>query len=511
MANYEDIFKKIISHCKEYGYVFQSSEIYDGLAAAYDYGPNGVELKNNIKQYWWKSMVNMHENIVGIDSSIFMHSKTWEASGHKDAFNDPLVDNRDSKKRYRADMLIEDHISKIEDKIAKDCLKAAKRFGDSFNKEEFISTNNRVLERQKKIDDISNEMNLALNSNNLEKLKKVIEENDIKCPVSGTNNWTDVRQFNLMFKTQMGATADASSDLYLRPETAQGIFVNFLNVQKTARMKVPFGIAQIGKAFRNEIVARQFIFRMREFEQMEMQFFIRPGEEEKWYNYWKDVRMKWHSSLNLGDENYRFHDHENLAHYANAATDIEFKFPFGFKELEGIHSRTDFDLKAHQKHSGKKLQYFDSEIEKSYVPYVIETSIGLDRMFLTILSNSFKEEELENGESRIVLKIPSFLAPIKAAVLPLTKKDGMPQKAREIMQKLQSNFNCQYEEKDSIGKRYRRQDAIGTPYCVTVDHQTLEDNTVTLRDRDAMSQCRVDIQKLNSIISEKVNLANYLE
>ena len=511
MTNYEDIFKKIISHCKEYGYVFQSSEIYDGLAAAYDYGPNGVELKNNIKQYWWKSMVNMHENIVGIDSSIFMHSKTWEASGHKDAFNDPLVDNRDSKKRYRADMLIEDHISKIEDKIAKDCLKAAKRFGDSFNKEEFISTNNRVLERQKKIDDISNEMNLALNSNNLEKLKKIIEENDIKCPVSGTNNWTDVRQFNLMFKTQMGATADASSDLYLRPETAQGIFVNFLNVQKTARMKVPFGIAQIGKAFRNEIVARQFIFRMREFEQMEMQFFIRPGEEEKWYNYWKDVRMKWHSSLNLGDENYRFHDHENLAHYANAATDIEFKFPFGFKELEGIHSRTDFDLKAHQKHSGKKLQYFDSEIEKSYVPYVIETSIGLDRMFLTILSSSFKEEQLENGESRIVLKIPSFLAPIKAAVLPLTKKDGMPQKAREIMKKLQSNFNCQYEEKDSIGKRYRRQDAIGTPYCITVDHQSLEDNTVTLRDRDAMSQCRVNIQKLNSIISEKVNIANYLE
>lgn len=511
MTNYEDIFKKIISHCKEYGYVFQSSEIYDGLAAAYDYGPNGVELKNNIKQYWWKSMVNMHENIVGIDSSIFMHSKTWEASGHKDAFNDPLVDNRDSKKRYRADMLIEDHISKIEDKIAKDCLKAAKRFGDSFNKEEFISTNNRVLERQKKIDDISNEMNLALNSNNLEKLKKIIEENDIKCPVSGTTNWTDVRQFNLMFKTQMGATADALSDLYLRPETAQGIFVNFLNVQKTARMKVPFGIAQIGKAFRNEIVARQFIFRMREFEQMEMQFFIRPGEEEKWYNYWKDVRMKWHSSLNFGDEKYRFHDHENLAHYANTATDIEFKFPFGFKELEGIHSRTDFDLKAHQKHSGKKLQYFDSEIEKSYVPYVIETSIGLDRMFLTILSNSFKEEELENGESRVVLKIPSFLAPIKAAVLPLTKKDGMPQKAREIMQKLQSNFNCQYEEKDSIGKRYRRQDAIGTPYCITVDHQTLEDNTVTLRDRDAMSQCRVDIQKLNSIISEKVNLANYLE
>ncbi|MDB4126703.1 glycine--tRNA ligase [Flavobacteriales bacterium] len=510
MANYEDIFKKVVSHAKEYGYVFQSSEIYDGLAAAYDYGPNGVELKNNIKNYWWKSMVNMHENIVGLDASIFMHPTTWKASGHIDAFNDPLVDNKDSKKRYRADVLIEDHIAKIEAKIEKDVLKADKRFGDAFNKDEFVTTNGRILDRQKQIDAINEKMNTSLSSGDLVGVKALIEELDIKCPVSGTNNWTDVRQFNLMFKTQMGATADGASDLYLRPETAQGIFVNFLNVQKTARMKIPFGIAQIGKAFRNEIVARQFIFRMREFEQMEMQFFVRPGEEMKWYKYWKEFRMKWHNSLGMGEENYRFHDHENLAHYANAATDIEFEFPFGFKELEGIHSRTDFDLKAHQEYSGKKLQYFDPELGESFVPYVVETSIGLDRMFLTVLSNSFREEKLENGESRVVLKIPAVLAPIKAAILPLTKKDGMPEKAREIMKMLQLDFNCQYEEKDSIGKRYRRQDAIGTPFCITVDHQTLEDNTVTLRDRDTMTQERVSVEKLHSIIAEKVNIAKYL-
>ena len=510
MANYEDIFKKVVSHAKEYGYVFQSSEIYDGLAAAYDYGPNGVELKNNIKNYWWKSMVNMHENIVGLDSSIFMHPTTWKASGHVDAFNDPLIDNKDSKKRYRADILIEDYIAKIELKIEKDCEKASKRFGDAFNREEFVSTNGRILERQKQIDAISKQMNASLSSGDLKGVKALIEELDIKCPVSGTNNWTDVRQFNLMFKTQIGATADGATDLYLRPETAQGIFVNFLNVQKTARMKIPFGIAQIGKAFRNEIVARQFIFRMREFEQMEMQFFVRPGEEIKWYEYWKDFRMKWHNSLGMGEGNYRFHDHENLAHYANAATDIEFKFPFGFKELEGIHSRTDFDLKAHQEHSGKKLQYFDPELGKSYVPYVVETSIGLDRMFLTVLSHSFCEEELESGESRVVLKIPAVLAPIKAAILPLTKKDDLPEKAREILKILQIDFNCQYEEKDSIGKRYRRQDAIGTPYCITVDHQTLEDNTVTLRDRDTMTQERISVKKLHSIIAKKVNIAKYL-
>jgi len=510
MANYEEVFKKVVSHSKEYGFIFQSSEIYDGLAAVYDYGSNGVELKNNIKEYWWKSMVNMHENIVGLDTAIFMHPKTWRASGHIDAFNDPLIDNKDSKKRYRADVLIEDHIAKIEAKIEKDCVKAAKRFGEDFDREEFVTTNGRILDRQKQIDSIKEKLNTALTAGKLDDVKSLIEEIDIKCPVSGTNNWTDVRQFNLMFKTQMGATADGASDMYLRPETAQGIFVNFLNVQKTARMKIPFGIAQIGKAFRNEIVARQFIFRMREFEQMEMQFFVRPGEEMKWYDYWKDLRMRWHNSLAMGKDNYRFHDHENLAHYANAAVDIEFKFPFGFKELEGIHSRTDFDLKAHQEHSGKKLQYFDPELGESYVPYVVETSIGLDRMFLAILSHSFMEEDLENGESRVVLKIPAVLSPLKAAILPLTKKDGLPEKAREILKILQLDFNCQYEEKDSIGKRYRRQDAIGTPFCITVDHQTLEDNTVTLRDRDTMNQERISVEKLYSIIADKVNIAKYL-
>ena len=510
MINYEDIFKKVVSHCKEYGYIFQSSEIYDGLAAAYDYGPNGVELKNNIKNYWWKSMVNMHENIVGLDSSIFMHPTTWDASGHVSAFNDPLIDNKDSKKRYRADLLIEEHIAKIYAKIERDCIKAQKRFGANFKKEDFLATNGRSIERKKQINLIKKKMNTALSNNQLEDVKSLIEELDIKCPISGTNNWTDVRQFNLMFKTKVGATADGASDLYLRPETAQGIFVNFLNVQKSARMKVPFGIAQIGKAFRNEIVARQFIFRMREFEQMEMQFFVRPGEEMKWYDYWKKIRMKWHNSLGMGKENYRFHDHENLAHYANAASDIEFKFPFGFKELEGIHSRTDFDLKAHQEYSGKKLQYFDPEIEKSYVPYVIETSIGLDRMFLSVLSHSYREEDLENGEKRVLLKIPAALAPLKAAILPLTKKDGMPEKAREIMRSLQLNFNCQYEEKDSIGKRYRRQDAIGTPLCITVDHQTLKDNTITLRDRDTMKQRRVSRKELKSIILEKTIITEHL-
>ena len=506
MTNYEEIFKKVISHAKEYGFVFQSSEIYDGLSAAYDYGPFGVELKNNIKNYWWKSMVNMNENIIGIDSSIFMHPKTWKSSGHIDAFNDPLIDNKDSKKRYRADVLIEDYISKIKSKINKDCAKAAKRFGDNFERTKFIATNNRILERQNTINEINNKLNSYLSSNDLKSLKKLITELDIKCPVSGTNNWTDVRQFNLMFKTKVGSTIDSTSDLYLRPETAQGIFVNFLNVQKTSRMKIPFGIAQIGKAFRNEIVARQFIFRMREFEQMEMQFFVKPGEEIKWYDFWKKSRMKWHKSLNMGEDNYRFHNHDNLAHYANAACDIEFKFPFGFKELEGIHSRTDFDLRAHQENSGKKMQYFDPEINENYIPYVVETSIGLDRMFLAILSNSYTEEDLENDENRIVLKIPNMLAPVKSAILPLTKKDGLPEKAKQIMKMLNIEFNCQYEEKDSIGKRYRRQDAIGTPFCITVDHQTLEDDTVTMRDRDTMTQERIHVNKLNNFILKEVSL-----
>ena len=508
MLKGEDLFKKIIGHCKEYGFIFQSSEIYDGLSAAYDYGPNGVELKKNIKDYWWKSMVNMHENIVGIDSSIFMHPTTWKASGHIDAFNDPLIDNKDSKKRYRADVLIENFTEKIENKIQKDIDKANEKFGDSFDKAQFVSTNARIVERKNKIKDINNRLNHFLSNNDLVSVKKLIEELDIKCPISGTSNWTDVRQFNLMFKTELGSTSDSSSEIYLRPETAQGIFVNFLNVQKSARMKIPFGIAQTGKAFRNEIIARQFIFRMREFEQMEMQFFVKPGDEIKWYDFWKESRLKWHKNLNLGSDNYRFHNHENLAHYANAACDIEFKFPFGFKELEGIHSRTDFDLKAHMEHSGKKMQYFDPEVNKHYVPYVVETSIGLDRMFLAILSSSYVEEKISEKENRIVLKIPPQISPVKLAVLPLTKKDNLPEKAREIMRSLQINFSCQYEEKDSIGKRYRRQDAIGTPYCITVDHETLENNSVTLRNRDNMNQERIKISDLKSTISEKLSISS---
>ena len=503
MANYEEVFKKVVAHAKEYGFIFQSSELYDGLGAVYDYGPNGVELKNNIRNYWWKSMVNMNDNIVGLDSAIFMHPTTWKASGHVDAFNDPLIDNKDSKKRYRADILIEEYVAKFEVKIEKEVKKAAKRFGDSFDEEQFVSTNPRVVAYKEKCSSIMQRFTQSMSENDLTDVKALIEELGIVCPVSGTKNWTNVRQFNLMFKTQMGSTTDGSTDLYLRPETAQGIFVNFLNVQKTARMRLPFGIAQTGKAFRNEIVARQFIFRMREFEQMEMQFFVRPGQEMKWYEYWKENRMQWHLSLGIDKKQFRFHDHDNLAHYANAACDIEFKFPFGFKELEGIHSRTDFDLKSHQEHSGRKVQYFDPEINESYVPYVVETSIGLDRMFLTILSHSYQEEEV-NGENRLVLSIPPMLSPVKAAILPLTKKDGLPEKAKEILKSLQYDFNCQYEEKDSIGKRYRRQDAIGTPYCITVDHQSLEDHTVTLRDRDTMQQERIVIEKLQSLISKKV-------
>ena len=510
MANQDDQFKKVISHAKEYGYVFQSSEIYDGLSAVYDYAQNGAELKKNIRDYWWKAMVQMHDNIVGIDTAIFMHPTTWKASGHVDAFSDPLIDNKDSKKRYRADVLVEDYCLKIEAKIDKEVKKAEKRFGDSFNKAEFIATNPRVLGYQEKIDTILSRLGKSLEAEDLADVKALIEELEIACPLSGSRNWTDVKQFNLMFGTKLGASAETAMDLYLRPETAQGIFVNFLNVQKTGRMKIPFGIAQTGKAFRNEIVARQFIFRMREFEQMEMQFFIKPGTQKKWFEHWKETRMKWHLSLGMGEDNYRFHDHEKLAHYADAATDIEFKFPFGFKELEGIHSRTDFDLKAHEEHSGKKLQYFDHEENKSYTPYVLETSIGLDRMFLAVFSNALMEEELENNTTRTVLKLPAVLAPVKAAVFPLVKKDGLPEVAKEIIEDLKWDFNVFYDEKDAVGKRYRRQDANGTPFCITVDHQTLEDKTVTIRHRDTMDQRRVAISELKDIIKKEVDVKEWL-
>ena len=507
----EDVFKKLVSHCKEYGFVFPSSEIYDGLGAVYDYGQYGVELKNNIKKYWWDSMTLLHENVVGLDSAIFMHPTIWKASGHVDAFNDPLIDNRDSKKRYRADVLIEDHLGKIEEKINKEVAKAAKRFGESFDEAKFRETNPRVLEHQAKWNEIHERYKKDMNDSNFEDLRQLILDCEIVCPISGTRNWTDVRQFNLMFSTEMGASAEGSMKVYLRPETAQGIFVNYLNVQKTGRMKIPFGIAQIGKAFRNEIVARQFIFRMREFEQMEMQFFVTPGTELEWFPKWKQTRMAWHQALGFGAENYRFHDHDKLAHYANAATDIEFKMPFGFKEVEGIHSRTNFDLSQHEKFSGKSIKYFDPQTNESYTPYVIETSIGVDRMFLSVMCHSYCEEKLENGETRVVLKLPAALAPVKLAVMPLVKKDGLPEKAREIINNLKFHFNCQYDEKDSIGKRYRRQDAIGTPFCITVDHETPNDHKVTLRYRDTMEQERVAISDLRSIIEERVSITSVLK
>jgi len=475
----EDIFKNVVSHSKEYGFVFQSSEIYDGLSAVYDYGQLGAELKNNIKTYWWKSMVQMHENIVGIDSAIFMHPKIWKASGHVDGFNDPMIDNKDSKKRYRADNLLEDRITKYEKEG-----------------------------KTQKAEELQNSLDLALKSDDLNGLKQLIIDHEIACPISGTRNWTDVRQFNLMFSTQFGSIAEDADAVYLRPETAQGIFVNFLNVQKTGRMKIPFGIAQIGKAFRNEVIARQFIMRMREFEQMEMQFFVRPGTEMEWYAYWKEARLKWHLALGTPESSYRYHDHAKLAHYANAAVDIEFEFPFGFKEVEGIHSRTDFDLKQHQEFSGKKMQFFDPEINQNYIPYVIETSIGLDRMFLLTMCNAYKEEDLSEGDkvdSRVVLKFHPALAPVKATVMPLTKKDGLPEKAREVMNLLKFDFNVQYDEKDSIGKRYRRQDAIGTPFCITVDYESLENNTVTIRHRDSMQQERIAIDQLQQMIGEQVS------
>ena len=510
MTDQSDLFKKTISHAKEYGFVFSSSEIYDGLSAIYDYGQNGVILKNNIRDYWWKSMVQLNENIVGLDSAIFMHPTIWKASGHVDAFNDPLIDNKDSKKRYRADVLVEDYVSKIESKIEKEVNKASKRFGKKFNKKEFVETNSRVIEYKKKASYAITRLNKYLKNEDLKQVKDLIEELKISCPESGSRNWTEAKQFNLMFGTKLGASSESSMDLFLRPETAQGIFVNFLNVQKSGRMKLPFGIAQTGKAFRNEIVARQFIFRMREFEQMEMQFFVPPGDQKKWYRKWKEKRLKWHLSLGLGKENYRFHDHEKLAHYADAASDIEFKFPFGFKELEGIHSRTDFDLTKHEEFSGKKLKFFDPEKNKNYVPYVIETSIGLDRMFLAVFSSSLKEEILEDGKTRTVLKLPSILSPNKLAVLPLIKKDGLPEIAKQILNDLKWTYDTYYDEKDAVGRRYRRQDALGTPYCITIDHQTKQDETVTIRDRDTMLQERIPLKHISALLEKKLNLKNWL-
>jgi glycyl-tRNA synthetase len=486
MANEANNFPELISHCKEYGYIFQSSEIYDGLAAVYDYGQMGAQLKKNIRDYWWKSMTQLHDNIVGIDAAIFMHPTTWKASGHVDNFSDPMIDNKDSNKRYRVDHLIE-----------------------GFAEEQKIAGNEKLA------DEILTTMDALIAASDYAGLKKLIEDNKIKCGISKTCNWTEIREFNLMFNTQIGSVAGESDTIYLRPETAQGIFVNFLNVQKTGRMKIPFGIAQTGKAFRNEIVARQFIFRMREFEQMEMQFFVRPGTQTEWYNFWKTERKKWHESLGIPTEKLRFHDHVKLAHYADAALDIEFEFPFGWKELEGIHSRTDFDLTQHQTYSKKKIQYFDNDLNNegkpygNYIPYVVETSVGLDRLFLTIISLAYANEKWikEDGteDSRVVLRIPAKIAPTKLAILPLLKKDGLPEIARELMDDCKGSFMCFYEEKDAIGKRYRRMDAIGTPFCVTIDHQTKEDNTVTIRYRDSMTQERIALSEVKKLVLDKIS------
>ncbi len=515
MSQPTDTFKNLTAHCKEYGFIFQSSEIYDGLAATYDYGPYGVELKNNIKDYWWRAMVQMHENIVGIDAAIFMHPKTWKASGHVDAFNDPMIDNKDTKKRYRADQLIEGHIEKLEAKIERDVKKARKRFGDKFDEAMFRQTNDRVLKYANEIEEVRQRLAKAMTEEDMEALRMMIEEYEIGDPEGGSKNWTEVRQFNLMFSTQLGNIAGEESKLYLRPETAQGIFVNFLNVQKTTRQKLPFGIAQIGKAFRNEIVARQFIFRMREFEQMEMQFFVPPGKQQEWYEYWKETRLKWHLALGTPENKFRYHDHDPPAFYADAAADIEFEFPFGFKELEGIHSRTDYDLAKHQEFAEKKMQYFDPDLNESYVPYVIETSIGLDRMFLALMSTALQEETVPDAEgkdsTRTVLKLPPALAPVKCAVLPLLKnREELTAKAREVYDKLKFSFLCQYDEKDAIGRRYRRQDAIGTPYCVTIDFDTLEDNTVTIRERDSLEQIRVPIDEVEEIVRKRVDMGALL-
>lgn len=509
---YSEVFSKVVSHAKEYGFIYQSSEIYDGLSAVYDYAPNGVLMKKNLADLWWKFMVQLHENIVGLDSAILMHPTVWKASGHVDAFNDPMIDNKDSKKRYRADHLLEEYIDKQRQKALKDTEKNAKKNGWAINSPEY---QNYYLKHRStiKAQEVEEKMNVALNANDMVALKQLIEECEIVCPVSGTKNWTEVRQFNLMFSTQLGSVAEQSNTIYLRPETAQGIFVNFLNVQKTNRMKVPFGIAQIGKAFRNEIVARQFIFRMREFEQMEMQFFVPPGTQKEWFEIWKQKRYEFHRMLGLPENRIRFKVHEKLAHYADAAVDIEFEFPFGFKELEGIHSRTDFDLKQHQEYSGKKMSYFDPEKNESYIPYVIETSVGLDRLFLAHYCNSYCEEEAPTAdggsEIRTVLKLHPLVAPTKIAILPLLKKDGLPELAEKVFDLLKWNHEVQMDEKDAIGRRYRRQDAKGTPYCLTIDHQSLEDQTVTLRERDTMQQYRMSIDELENFFQSVLHFKTY--
>lgn len=453
--------EKIISLCKNRGFIFSGSEIYGGLANSWDYGSLGSELKNNIKKAWWKKFVQESAYNVGIDSAILMNKEVWVASGHIGGFSDPLMDCKECKSRFRADKIIEDHFSSKGEEIT----------GlDGYSKEE---------------------------------LKELIEKENIVCPKCGEMNYTDIRRFNLMFKTFQGVTEDNKAEIYLRPETAQGIFVNFKNVLRSSRKKVPFGIAQIGKSFRNEITPGNFIFRTREFEQMELEFFCKPGEDISWFEYWKQFCINFLTDLGIKEENLRIRDHsqEELSFYSNATSDIEFKFPFGFGELWGIADRTDYDLKAHMNHSGEELVYFDPETSEKYVPYCIEPSLGVERLLLAILCNSYDEEEIKEGDIRTVLRLHPFISPVKVGVLPLSKK--LSEKALEVYEKLSKYYNCEYDESGAIGKRYRRQDEIGTPYCVTIDFDTLEDESVTVRDRDTMDQVRIKINELHAYLNNK--------
>ncbi|MCS7297986.1 MAG: glycine--tRNA ligase [Bacteroidia bacterium] len=502
---------KLAAFAKEQGFIYPGSEIYEGIAGVYDYGPLGVELKRRLADLWWRAMVQLHENIVGLDSAILMHPRVWEASGHVEAFHDPMVDNKVSKKRYRVDTLIEEYAQRLEEKARRETEKKLRKKGAPLHRLEEEVQQQKDFQRAQLLKD---RLSQALARKDWAALTSLLQEEQIPCPESGSTEWTPVRQFNLMFSTHLGPLAEEAQEIYLRPETAQGIFVDFPLVLRTGRLKVPFGIAQIGKAFRNEIVARQFIFRMREFEQMEMQFFVQPGTEAYWYEVWKEKRLRWHLHLGLKPELLRFKDHEHLAHYAQAATDIEFAFPFGFRELEGIHSRTDYDLSRHAAFSGKRLEYYDETQAQSYVPYVIETSVGLDRLILAHLSQGYTEEmapTAEGGEElRIVLKIHPLIAPIQVAVFPLIRKEEFVQKARLLYEELRFFFMSAYEEKDSIGRRYRRYDAKGTPYAITIDGQTLEDETVTIRDRDTLQQVRVPMSQVRAYLGERLEVAHWL-
>ncbi|MBC8043469.1 MAG: glycine--tRNA ligase [Rhizobacter sp.] len=468
---------KLTSLAKRRGFVFQSSEIYGGLAATFDYGPMGVELKRNIKDVWWDAMTKSHDNIVGLDAAILMNPRVWEASGHVAGFSDPMIDDKTSKFRYRADHLIEGYIKQ--------------------------------LERKGKVEEASRVMAAFVEAQNADDMPRalynLIITEQIKSPDSGAFDWTEVRQFNLMFKTSLGAIAGEGADVYLRPETAQGIFVNFHTVREASRLQVPFGIAQIGKAFRNEIVKGNFIFRMLEFEQMEMQYFVKPNTQAAAFEMWKEERMRWHTeSLGIAPEKLSFYKHDKLAHYADAAFDIKYQFPFGTEEVEGIHSRTDFDLKRHQEFSGKSMEYFDQELKEKYLPFVVETSVGCDRAFLEVLCDAYSEAE-EEGETHVTLKLRPRLAPVKAAVFPLMKKEGMPEVGEKLVKELQRSFKVQYDAAGSIGKRYYRQDEIGTPFCFTIDHDTLKDETVTVRYRDTAAQERISLAQVKSFLTEKLS------